>query len=56
MGEEDKQQSTSGEASTDIKCLEECPRCRDEGAEGLCGLDSGHVSEHRCNRCSHVWE
>lgn len=56
MEKNGKQTEASNTDRTAIKCLAECPRCRGEGAEGLCGLDAGHTSGHRCNRCSKVWE
>jgi hypothetical protein len=56
MSTEQSKMETSQEQSAEIKCLAECPKCRDEGVKGLCGLESDHTSAHRCDRCSHTWE
>jgi hypothetical protein len=40
----------------DVKCLEECPKCKGEGETGHWGYDTGHSSAHRCNRCNNTWE
>jgi hypothetical protein len=51
-----KEKDTSKEQNAEVKCLAECPKCREEGVRGLCGFEKDHASEHRCNRCSHTWE
>ena len=55
MATQEKDKAASAEQNAEIKCLAECPKCRDGGVRGLCGFDSGHTSAHRCNRCSHTW-
>jgi hypothetical protein len=51
-----KEKDTSKEQRSEIKCLAECPKCRDEGVQGLCGFDKGHTSEHHCERCDNTWK
>jgi hypothetical protein len=52
-----EEKNTSGESrGGDVKCLEDCPKCKADGETGQCGYDTGHSSAHRCNRCDNTWE
>jgi hypothetical protein len=38
------------------QCGISCPICYSEKQNGACGLNAGHVGDHKCNRISsHIW-
>ena len=52
MAADEKQ---AGGQEEKVKRLAECPRFSANGVRGFYGLDDGHSSGHRCNRCDDVW-